>query len=89
MDQPNRDPLPIPVSPFSRHRPRQLLQLHALRLPAFEDRLLDIRRQQGEPKQAIDEAAVDLLGLSDLGRRTVPPLGYLRPLAAAGCSAHF
>ena len=75
--------------PRPRHRLCQLLQLQALVLPPLEDRLLDIRRQQGEPQQPADKAAVDLLGLSDLGRRTVPPLGYLCPLAAVGCSAHF
>jgi hypothetical protein len=46
------DPQPLPL-PRPRHRPRQLLQLHALRLPPLQDRLLDIRRQQGEPQQPV------------------------------------
>jgi hypothetical protein len=37
--------LPL-LLPLRRHHPCQLLQLHSLRLPPFDDRLLDIRCQQ-------------------------------------------
>jgi hypothetical protein len=47
--------LPL-LPPLARHRPRQLLQLHPLRLPPLKNHLFDIRRQQGEPQQPVDEA---------------------------------
>ena len=43
--------LPPPLlGPLLWHRPRQLVQLHPFRLPAVEDRLLNVGRQKGEPQ---------------------------------------
>ena len=61
------------LPPRLRHRPRQLLQLHTLCLPPLQDRFLDIRRQQREPQQPADEAAIDLLGLGNLRDRAALP----------------
>jgi hypothetical protein len=53
-------------------------------LSFVEDRLDDVRRQQGEPQQPVDEAAVDVFGFSELGGRPVSsfvqqPLPPMRP----------
>jgi hypothetical protein len=76
------------LPPLARHHARQLLQLHPLRLPPVENRLLDVRRQQREPDQPVDEAFRDVFGLGDLAGRAVPaliqhPLPPVRPRQCA------
>jgi hypothetical protein len=39
--------------------------LHSLRLPSFQNRLLNIRREQSDPRQPADEAAVDAVAFGD------------------------
>jgi hypothetical protein len=49
-----------------RHRPRQFLQLQALRLPPLQDCLLNVRRQERQVEQPADEAVADLFRFGDL-----------------------
>jgi hypothetical protein len=61
--------------------------LQALRLTAIEDRLNDVRREQRQPQQAVDEAARNLLRFCDLRRRSVFPSSSKRFQRCARVSA--
>jgi hypothetical protein len=52
--------------PRAKHYPREVLHLHALGLPSLKNRLLNIRRQQCQPQQPIDEAPSDALSASTI-----------------------
>ena len=59
--------------PFVRNGVCQLPQLHRFRLPSVDDRLDNVRRQQREPQQPVDEAPGNAFGFCDLCRRPIPP----------------
>jgi hypothetical protein len=53
--------------PLQRQRLHQHCQSHLRRLPPIQDRLDDVRRQQGQPQDARHVGFVDLLGGGDFG----------------------
>src|SRR5512134_1766591 len=65
--------LPL-LPPFARNGICHLRQLNPLRLTAIYDSLLNIRRQEGQPQQAVDEAPRNLFGVGDLCSRPIRPI---------------
>jgi hypothetical protein len=60
--------------PVARRRACQLLGLHSLRLPSFQNRLLNIRREQSDPQQLAGKTAVDAVGFGELTNGALPVL---------------
>ena len=63
------------------------LQLHPLRLPSLKDRLEDVRREQRQPEQSVDEASSDALCFRELRRRPIRPSSSNRFHRCARASA--
>jgi hypothetical protein len=79
---PAPDPLPLSLHLKCLHQRRQT---HSLRLPPVQDRLDDLRRQQGQPEDAAEIGPVDLPGLGKLrDAAALTALQHMLPAMRAG-----